>query len=272
LSAESQLGQAGASLAPAILFTSATLTSMRKTLGLVIKKQNYGETDRIITIFSPDLGKKRIIAKAIRRPTSKLAGHLDTFMLSQLMLTDSEDLPRVTSAVLAEAFEDIRATLANTERAFAITKVVERIILEDVSQRAIFQLTLDAMARLNGGQRWLVVWVFFLSELANELGLGPGDFMCRRCQKKLTGGGFWDFTDRQFSCRECLNQATHGIYLEENSVKLLQLLRKNQFMNIARVQIPTQNAQQVEELLLREITQWFNKPWSSYSSLTSAAR
>lgn len=241
---------------------------MRKTLGLVIKKQNYGETDRIITVFSPDLGKKRIIAKAIRRPTSKLAGHLDTFMLSQLMLTDSEDLPRVTSAVLAEPFEDIRTDLQNTERAFAITKVVERVILEDVSQRAIFQLTLDALARLNSAQPWRAVWIYFLSELANELGLGPGDFSCRNCHAKLTGGGFWHFEERQFVCQSCLDEAIRGIFLQENSVKLLQLMRKNQFSTLSRIQIPAVNARQVEELLLREVTQWFNRPWSAYSSLT----
>jgi DNA repair protein RecO (recombination protein O) len=239
---------------------------MRKTLGFVIKKQNYGETDRIITVFSPDLGKKRIIAKAIRRPTSKLAGHLDTFMLSQLMLTDSEDLPRVTSAVLAEPFEDIRSNLLNTQRAFMITRIVERIILEDVSQRAIFQLTLDAMARLNSSQNWSAVWVYFLSELAGELGLGPGDFACSKCRKRLVGGGFWGFEDRQFVCQSCLGEAIRGIFLQENSIKLLQLLRKNQFMTISRVTIPDINVRQVEELLLREITQWFNKPWSSYSS------
>ncbi len=240
---------------------------MRKTLGLVIKKQNYGETDRIITIFSPDLGKKRVIAKAVRRSTSKMAGHLDTFMLSQLMLTDSEDLPRITSAVLAEPFEDIRATLQNTQRAFALMKVVERTILEDISQRAIFQLTLDALARLNAGRPWPAVWVHFLSELANELGLGPGDFVCQNCRQKLVGGGFWRFDDRQFFCRNCLGEAIHGIFLTENSVKLLQLLRKNQFMNIAKIHIPAENAEQVEELLLREITQWFNKPWSTYAGL-----
>ncbi len=242
---------------------------MRKTLGLVIKKQNYGETDRIITIFSPDLGKKRIIAKAIRRPTSKLAGHLDTFMLSQLMLTDNEDLPRVTSAILAEPFEDIRNQLTLTERAFAITKVIERVILEDVSQRAIFQITLDAMARLNDNQPWPAVWTYFLSELANELGLGPGDFLCRQCHQKLIGGGYWHVEDRQFVCGTCLGEVIHGIFLEENSIKLLQLLRKNSFMSIAKIQLPAFCAAQVEELFLREITQWFNKPWSSYSALNS---
>lgn len=240
---------------------------MRKTLGLILKKQNYGETDRILTVFSPDLGKKRIIAKAVRRPTSKLAGHLDTLMLSQLMLTDQEELPRVTSAILAEPFELIRTNLADTERAFAITKLVERVILEDVSQRAVFQLTLDALARLNDGQPWTATWLFFLSELIDKLGLGPSDFRCRTCRAKLHGGGFWHYDERQFVCQRCLGEAVHSISMEENSIKLLQLLRQNNFLSMSRLQIPIRNATQVEELFLREVTQWFNKSWKDFSSL-----
>jgi DNA repair protein RecO (recombination protein O) len=240
---------------------------VRKTLGLVLKKQDIGETDRIVTIFSPDLGKKRVIAKAVRRPLSKMAGHLDTFMVTQLMLTDNEDLPRVTSAVLAEPFNGIRATLTQTKRAFNIARIVERVTLEDVSQRAIFQLTLDALARLNHTRPWDATWLYFLSELINELGLGPNDFTCQHCGKKVIGGGIWQFEERRFVCQQCHARASDGIFMEENSVKLLQLLRKSQFMEISKIKIPSQNAEAVEELFLREITQWFNKPWSAYAGL-----
>lgn len=240
---------------------------MRKTLGLVLKKQNIGETDRIITIFSPDLGKKRVVVKAVRRPLSKLAGHLDTFMLSQLMLTDNEDLPRVTSAVLAEPFEQIRDSLLLTEKAFALSKIIERVILEDVSQRAMFQLTLDALARLNSGRNWTATWLYFLNELASELGLGPNDFTCQKCGQKITGAATWQYDERRFLCASCFDPVINGVQLEENSVKLLGVLRKHPFMSIHSIRIPVSNAKQVEELLLREITQWFNKPWSSYASL-----
>lgn len=240
---------------------------MRKTLGLIIKKQDIGETDRIVTIFSPDLGKKRVIVKAVRRPTSKLAGHLDTFMVSQLMLTDSEDLPRITSAVLAEPFNGIRDSLIQTNRAFKVSRIVERALLEDVSQRAIFQITLDALARLNNERSWEATWLFFLSELATELGLGPSNFVCQNCGNKVIGGGIWQFEERRFTCRNCSAILGEGIFMEENSIKLLQLLRKSQFMEIAKIKIPQQNAQAVEELFLREVTQWFNKPWSDYAGL-----
>jgi len=240
---------------------------MRKTLGLILKRQNIGETDRILTIFSPDLGKKRVMVKAVRRPLSKLAGHLDTFMLSQLMLTDNEDLPRVTSAVLAEPFEEIRNSLPLTQKAFAVSKIVERVILEDVAQRPVFQLTLDALARLNAGRDWTVTWLFFLNELLNELGLGPNDFSCQSCDQKISEGATWQFEERRFLCAKCAPEVVNGVFLHANSVKLLVLLRKTQFMELSKVRIPHTNAEQVEELFLREVTQWFNKPWSAYVGL-----
>ena len=82
---------------------------MFKTFAIILKKQNIGETDRILTIMSPTLGKKRVVVRGIRRPLSKLAGHLDTLMLSQIMLTDEPDLPKVTGAYLTESFDNIRA-------------------------------------------------------------------------------------------------------------------------------------------------------------------
>lgn len=240
---------------------------MIKTLGLILKKQNIGETDRIITIFSPQLGKKRIIARAVRRPLSKLAGHLDTLMVSQLILTDEPDLPKVTSAVLVESFRTIRGSLELTNRAFSLCRIVERVILEDVSQRPIFQLTVDAFDRLNTSQKWLPTWLFFLSGLADRLGLGVSHFTCRNCHQQLTTAAWWSLIDRRFTCSNCRTCTESGMKLNANSIKLLQVLRRKPFSFLAAIQIPQANAQEVEELLLREITEWFNRPWQSYSGL-----
>lgn len=188
-------------------------------------------------------------------------------MLSQLILTDNPDLPRITSAVLAEPFEDIRSSLKLTERAFAISRVVERTIIEDIPQRPIFQLTLDALARLNAGRNWVSTWLYFLNELTDELGLGATDFTCQKCSERITADAYYLFDDRRLICQNCSSDFLDGMKLAANSIKLLQLLRKKPFLTIEKITVPLPNAEQVEELLLREITQWFNKPWGSYSEL-----
>ncbi len=241
---------------------------MQKTLALVLKKQNLGETDRIITIFSPTLGKKRVIARASRKPLSKLAGHLDTFMISQIMLTDHEDLPKVTSASLVESFENIRGAYDNLNKAFAVSKIVERVIIEDVSQQTIFQITVDALARLNDEESWNNVWLSFLSTITKNLGLTTSNFLCLSCKEQIKGRAYWLVEDRGFYCEKCGAPRSDYVKLHENSMKMLYLLQKKNYQLIRQVSIPNHVAQEVEEVFLREITEWFNKPWVTYSAIS----
>ncbi len=241
---------------------------MQKTLALILKKQNIGETDRILTIFSPTLGKKRVIVRSVRKPTSRLAGHLDTFMVSQLMLTEQNDLPKVTSAVLVESFEQMRSNLADVDRAFAISKIVERVILEDVPQQSIFQLTLDAFVRLNDSHRWPAVWLTFLGSLTDRLGLDVSNFRCTSCNQLPVGKSWWAVIDRALYCQNCpAPRNGDNIPLSLSAVKLLSLVTKKNYNLIQRVAIPENAALEAEELYLREITEWFNKPWLTYASL-----
>jgi len=241
---------------------------MLKTLALVLKKQNYGETDRILTVLSPTLGKKRVIARAVRRPLSRLSGHLDTLMLSQLMLTDEDELPKVTAALLEEPFSTVRNSLALTTRAQRLTKLVERVILEDIGQRAVFEVTVEALTRLNQRQSWPTTWLYFLSQLTEALGLGAHNFHCLSCRESISGEALWVFGDRRLVCRRCQPSSLKpGIQLQASSVKLLRLLRQEPYTTVRRVQLPLVVGQTVEEVLLREITEWLNKPWSEYASL-----
>ncbi|MBI4948500.1 DNA repair protein RecO [Candidatus Berkelbacteria bacterium] len=240
---------------------------MQKTLAIILKKQNLGETDRIITIFSPVFGKKRVVARAVRKPLSKLAGHLDTMMVSQLILTRQDDLPKITSAELVESFDNIRSSFTLLEKSFAITKIIERVILEDISQQTIFQFTLDALTRLDEQYAWNNVWLTFLSNLTDELGISITDFTCLNCAKKIQEDAAIILSDRRFICNSCLHERLQYKKISKNLIKVIQVLNKNKFDYVLRLQIPDIVAKEVEEVYLREITQWFNKPWQHYSAI-----
>src|SRR3989338_3030308 len=239
---------------------------MLKTPALILKKQNLGETDRILTILSHFLGKKRVVVRGVRRPLSKLAGHLDTMMLSQIMLTDEDELPKVAGAVLAEPFENIRNSLLLLNQAYAITKIIERVTVEDVTERPIFQLTIDTLTRLNLGERWNTNWLFFLAKLTDRLGVAISKFDCGVCQKKIDGNGYWRIDEHKLSCLSC-GEAVNSLNLEPNSIKMLKILAQRDYFTVKRVNLPESVSWQVEEVYLRLVTEWLNKPWTNYSSL-----
>jgi len=241
---------------------------MIKTLALVLKKQNLGETDRIITVLTPSLGKKRVVARAVRKPLSKLSGHLDTFMVSQIMLTDEPDLPKVTSAQLVESFESVRGSLTKLKQAFAITKITERVSLEDIAQQSVFQSVVDALSRLDQGWGWTKVWLRYLSEVTRQAGLQITHFQCAVCHKAITENAYWVGEERSFYCQSC-GSPRSAKSIGKNSIKLLKLLTDKKYQLIAQVKIPEKEASEIEELLLKEITEWFNKPWTWYRALES---
>lgn len=241
---------------------------MIKTLALVLKKQNLGETDRILTILTPDFGKKRVIAKAIRRPLSHLAGHLDTLMIAQIMLTDEDELPKVTGASLVESFEKIRLDYNLTRRALAVLKLVERVILEDVEQRPIFQLTVEAIARINAGRNWEAIWLVLITSIAKTLGLSITNFECLKCGQKISGSAHLITNDQRFVCLNCIGSELGAIPVEANSIKLQQVLMNKSFNEVEKIRIPKIIAQEVEQIILARLTDWFNRPWQSYAQLS----
>lgn len=239
---------------------------MIKTLALVLKKQNLGETDRIITILSPSIGKKRVVARAIRKPLSKLSGHLDTCMVAQMILTDEPNLPKVTSAQLVEPFERVRNSLPKLQQAFAIAKIAERVSLEDVAQQTVFQSAVDALSRLDQGIAWEKIWLRYLAEACHQAGLQLTDFRCASCQMEVVGAGFWIAEERHFYCENC-SPPSNAKQLHKNSITLLRLLTAKKYDLLLKVKVPPAVAAEIEELMLREVTEWFNKPWTWYRAL-----
>ncbi len=57
-----------------------------QTEAIIIKKTKLGEADRILTLYTPRLGKIQAVARGVRRPRSKLAGHLELLTYSLVSL------------------------------------------------------------------------------------------------------------------------------------------------------------------------------------------
>ena len=80
-----------------------------KTAAIVLRHRKLGEADKILTLFTPNYGKLDAVAKGVRRPTSKLAGHVEPLTYSSLLLARGlpvgADLEYADNVTLARALE-----------------------------------------------------------------------------------------------------------------------------------------------------------------------
>ena len=98
------------------------------TEAIVLRAHPLGEADRLLTLFTPTLGKLRASARGVRKPTSKLGGHLDPLTRSSLTLAKGQTLDTITGADTREAFPTVKSDLGRLSRAIYLVELVDASI------------------------------------------------------------------------------------------------------------------------------------------------
>jgi DNA repair protein RecO (recombination protein O) len=119
-----------------------------KTEGVILARTNFGEADRIITIFTKRFGKLRLRAPGIRRVTSKKAPHLELFGQSQIFFVQGKTLGILTEAETINKFVQIRKDLKKIAAAYFLCELVDRLCPERQENGQVYTLTCQSLAQL----------------------------------------------------------------------------------------------------------------------------
>src|SRR3977135_3661244 len=114
---------------------------------VVLRKLDYGESDRIYTLLTREHGKVGALARGVRRPTSRLAAALPLFSLVD------RELPRgPTRDVVAQAARlpgpRIEADVERTAHASLIAELADRVSEERHPLDGLYELTVMALVEL----------------------------------------------------------------------------------------------------------------------------
>ncbi|MGZ3615451.1 MAG: DNA repair protein RecO [Ktedonobacteraceae bacterium] len=116
---------------------------------IVLKRTDIGEADRILTLFTPNRGKMRAVAKGIRRPISKKAGHLELLNRSQLQIALGRNLDIITQAEGRENFLHLRNQLWHMTCGYYLVELVDRFVEDSTPHFDIYTLLLAALRYLD---------------------------------------------------------------------------------------------------------------------------
>src|SRR5215467_6887570 len=132
-----------------------------RTPAVILKRMDLGEADRIVTLFSRDEGKIRAVAKGVRKTTSRSAGHLEPFTLSDVLFATGRELDVISQAATLEAFREVREDLDLTTHAYYLAEVVDLLTEDRQENRQVFDILVDALhdlARIRDVRLVLVVF------------------------------------------------------------------------------------------------------------------
>lgn len=200
------------------------------TEGIILKRINFGEADRIITVITPDYGKLRLMAKGVRRVKSKLAGGIELFSISSITyIPGKRDISTLVSTRLVKHFGSIVGDVHRTMLGYELLKSLDKVT-EDETSPEFFDLIETALQALNDHEISLeLIEAWFNVRLLDLLGHSPNLQQDVNGQKLEQGKVYeFDFENMAFFERE-------GAKFNDKHIKILRLLSTHSPQQITRV-------------------------------------
>lgn len=136
-----------------------------RTQAIVLRRTNYGETDRILQLLTPD-GRYGAMARGVRKEKSKLAGGIELFAVSDIVLTQGKgELMILTSARLRQFYRGIMADYDKLQFAYHVIEHVTRGS-EGVDTAEWYELAHDTLAALDTHVSIALVKLWFYVRIA----------------------------------------------------------------------------------------------------------
>jgi DNA repair protein RecO (recombination protein O) len=225
-----------------------------RTDAIVLRHRKIGEADKILTLYTPQSGKFDVIAKGIRRPTSRKAGHLEELSQSSLLLARGRTLDVVTQCELVQGFAALRSDLARLSAGLYLAELVDRFSPEREQNEQLFALLLRSLRALaDGRDSWLTLRSFEL-QLLQQTGFAPQLRLCAACH------GVLEPVVNAFSpaaggavCVDCRGRETDLRPLSVNALKVLRLLQEQRPGQLSRLRAAQSLSSEIEEHLQRYI-------------------
>ncbi len=221
-----------------------------QTEAIIIKKIKLGEADRILTLYTPNLGKIQAVAKGVRRPRSKLAGHLELITHSQVSLARGRNLDTITGSQTIDSFLPLKSDLWLTSCALYVTELINQFTADHVENYPLFQLLLETLHRLcQAGDIELVLHYFEL-HLLEEVGYRPQLQQCGSCHSPLKPvTNAFSPIDGGVLCPKCSQRRSLTYPLSVNALKVLRLLQSSNYDTAGKLKMNPELSHELDEVM-----------------------
>ena len=219
-----------------------------RTPAVVLKRMDLGEADRILTLYTRDQGKLRAVAKGVRKTTSRSAGHLELFTLTDVLLAVGRELDVVSQAETIQAFRRVREDVLLTAHAYYLAELTDLLTEDRMESRAVFEVLVNGFRDLGHAPDARLVLIAFQLRLLQALGYRPELRQCVSCRSTIEPG------KNQFSALGggvvCPTCGPRDLSARPVSVAALKLLRYlQQARELPAISVPGAVSREAEALL-----------------------
>jgi DNA repair protein RecO (recombination protein O) len=116
--------------------------------GINLKSSIMGESDRLLTILTPDRGLIKVAAPGARKQNAKLGGRSGLFVINDMLIAQGKSLDRLTQAETLESFPSLAKSLAKLTTAQYLVEIALQQAIPNHPQAELYYLLTEHIGRI----------------------------------------------------------------------------------------------------------------------------
>ncbi|MCA0986080.1 DNA repair protein RecO [Guptibacillus algicola] len=231
---------------------------LKKVEGIVIRTVDYGETNKIITLYTRETGKVGVMARGAKKPKSRLSAVSQLFVYGHYLYQHTSGLGDLNQGEAIDSFRSIRNDLFLTSYAAYAVELVDKLTEDKKPNPYLFETLYQVMHALDEEKDPEVVLFIFELKMLSVAGINPQLRCCVNCG--LDTGKF-EFSIREggFLCHRCLSIDPYHIPLKKRTAELLHLFAHMDLARLGNISLKSETKKEIRDVL--------NQYFDAYSGL-----
>ncbi len=227
----------------------------RRVEAIVLRHMDWGEADRLIWLFSREQGKIQAVAKGVRKPRSRKAGHLEPFTRVELLLAQGRDLPIITQAEAREAYLALRGDLVKVGYASYVIELLDRFTYEEGENIGLYRLLCETLARINKDQDPAFAVRYYEVRLLDLVGFRPQLLQCVSCGAEIKAEDqFFSFEKGGVICPSSAPKEASSRPLSLPALRILRHFQRSNYAEAQRARLSSAVDHELETLMVNYLS------------------
>lgn len=222
-----------------------------KFTGIVLKSVDYKEKDKLITIFSLELGKITATLKGVKQEKAKLKFAAMPFCFAEFVANNKNGFLTITECSQIESFYNIISTYPKSVAGFLMLEI-SCIIMQKQPDERWFLTLINFLKELEFGKTdENLIELKFMLETLNKVGYGLSFDVCSECGLKFVGDVYINLEMGELECSAC--SGVNSKKLTKQQFAILKLINQTPLNKLSSLKQNTEVLLTLKEILKQNL-------------------
>lgn len=221
---------------------------MQKVEGIVIRTIDYGESNKIVTLYTREHGKIGVMSRGAKKPKSRLAAVSQLFIYGTFLFQRSPGLGTLNQAEIIDSFREVRHDLFRASYATYIVEMIDKLTEEKQPNPYLFELLYQTIHYLNEGIDADVLLRIYEMKMLAVAGILPQLDECVSCGSADVPVAF-SIREAGFLCHRCTYRDSRAYPLSAHSARLLRLFYYFDLERLGQISLKPETKQELKKII-----------------------